>query len=99
MNEHGKSPDEFDDEELIRSEFDSIVSGLSLDESTPNTYLDDLENAERLEKFGGASQIDDDGFSQPIPPRANLFEQFRLAKIAVKRWFNRPFREDDGVNL
>jgi hypothetical protein len=99
VNEHGKSPDEFDDEELIRSEFDSIVSGLSLDESTPNTYLDDLENAERLEKFGGASQIDDDGFSQPIPPRANLFEQFRLAKIAVKRWFNRPFREDDGVNL
>ena len=99
MNEHGKSPDEFDAEELIRSEFDSIVSGMSLDESTPNTYLDDLENAERLEKFGGASQIDDDGFSQPIPPRANLFEQFRLAKIAVKRWFNRPFREDDGVNL
>ena len=99
MNEHGKSPDEFDDEELIRSEFDSIVSGLSLDESTPNTYLDDLENAERLEKFGGASQIDDDGFSQPIPPRANLFEQFRLAKIAIKRWFNRPYREDDGVNL
>ena len=99
MNEHGKSPDEFDDEELIRSEFDSIVSGLSLDESTPNTYLDDLENAERLEKFGGASQIDDDGFSQPIPPRANLFEQIRLAKIAIKRWFNRPYREDDGVNL
>ena len=99
MNEHGKSPDEFDDEELIRSEFDSIVSGLSLDESTPNTYLDDLENAERLEKFGGASQIDDDGFSQPIPPRANLFEQFRLAKIAIKRWFNRPYREDDGANL
>jgi hypothetical protein len=99
VNEHGKSPDEFDDEELIRSEFDSIVSGLSLDESTPNTYLDDLEKAERLEKFGGASQNDDDGFSQPIPPRANLFEQFRLAKIAIKRWFNRPYREDDGVNL
>jgi hypothetical protein len=99
VNEHGKSPDEFDDEELIRSEFDSIVSGLSLDESTPNTYLDDLENAERLEKFGGAGQNDDDSFSQPIPPRANLFEQFRLAKIAIKRWFNRPYREDDGVNL
>jgi hypothetical protein len=99
VNEHGKSPDEFDDEELIRSEFDSIVSGLSLDESTPNTYLDDLENAERLEKFGGAGQKDEDGFSQPIPPRANLFEQFRLAKIAIKRWFHRPYREDDGVNL
>jgi hypothetical protein len=49
VNEHGKSPDEFDEEDLIRSEFDSIVSGLSLDESTPNTYLDDLERIEKIE--------------------------------------------------
>jgi hypothetical protein len=102
VNEHGKSPDGFDDEELIRSEFDSIVSGLSLDESTPNTYLDDLERAERqegLQKFGDRRYNEEDGFAQPNPPRANLFEQFRLAKNAIKRWFNRPYREDDGVNL
>lgn len=94
MNEHGKSPDEFDEEDLIRSEFDSIVSGLSLDESTPNTYLDDLERIEKLE-----AQNLDEGFDQPNPPRANPIDLFRSAKVAIKRWLNRPYREDDGVNL
>lgn len=94
MNEHGKSPDEFDEEDLIRSEFDSIVSGLSLDESTPNTYLDDLE---RIEKIEGRNL--DEGFAQPNPPGANPIDLFRSAKVAIKRWFNRPYREDDGVNL
>jgi hypothetical protein len=94
VNEHGKSPDEFDEEDLIRSEFDSIVSGLSLDESTPNTYLDDLERIENLE-----AQNLDESFAQPNPPRANPIDLFRSAKVAIKRWFNRPYREDDGVNL
>lgn len=94
MNEHRKGPDEFDEEDLIRSEFESIVSGLSLDESSPNTFLDDLERVEKLE-----AQNPGEGFNQPNPPRANLIELFRSAKIAIKRWFNRPYREDDGVNL
>lgn len=94
MNEHRKGPDEFDEEDLIRSEFESIVSGLSLDESSPNTYLDDLERIEKLEV-----QNSDEGFAPPNPPRANPIDLFRSAKIAIKRWFNRPYREDDGVNL
>ena len=94
MNEHGKSPDEFDEEDLIRSEFDSIVSGLSLDESTPNSYLEDLEQIEKIE-----AQNLGEGFAQPNPPRANAIDLFRSAKIAIKRWFNRPYRDDDGVNL
>ena len=94
MNEHRKGPDEFDEEDLIRSEFESIVSGLSLDESSPNTYLDDLERLEKLEV-----QNSDEGFAPPNPPRANPIDLFRSAKIAIKRWFNRPYREDDEVNL
>jgi hypothetical protein len=94
VNEHRKGPDEFDDEDLIRSEFESIVSGLSLDESTPNTYLDDLERIEKPE-----AQNPDEGFAQPNPPRAHPIDLFRSAKVAIKRWFNRPYREDDGVNL
>jgi hypothetical protein len=94
VNEHRKSPDEFDEEDLIRSEFDSIVYGLSLDESMPNTYLDDLERIENLE-----AQNLDESFAQPNPPRANPIDLFRSAKVAIKRWFNRPYREDDGVNL
>jgi hypothetical protein len=94
VNEHRKGPDEFDEEDLIRSEFESIVSGLSLDESSPNTFLDDLERVEKLE-----AQNTDEGFAPPNPPRANPIDLFRSAKIAIKRWFNRPYREDDGVNL
>jgi hypothetical protein len=94
VNEHRKGPDEFDEEDLIRSEFESIVSGLSLDESSPNTFLDDLELVEKLE-----AQNTDEGFAPPNPPRANPIDLFRSAKIAIKRWFNRPYREDDGVNL
>ena len=94
MNEHRKGPDEFDEEDLIQSEFESIVSGLSLDESSPNTFLDDLERAEKLE-----ARNPDDGFAPPNPPRANPIDLFRSAKIAIRRWFNRPYHEDDGVNL
>jgi len=39
-----------DDVELIDAEFQSIVAGLSLDESTPNTYLDQL-NSQEEERF------------------------------------------------
>ncbi len=94
MSEHAISPDEFDEEDLIRSEFDSIVSGLSLDESAPNTYLDDLEHIEKME-----AQNLGEGFTPPNPPRANPIDLFRSAKIAIKRWFNRPYRDDNGANL
>jgi carboxylesterase len=43
--------DGFNERELIDAEFDSIVSGLSLDESTPNTYLDELDNFVDLDRF------------------------------------------------
>ena len=41
------------DSELINDEFESIVSGLSLDESAPSSYLDELENLDALEKYEG----------------------------------------------
>ena len=47
MSNEKKDRDEFDEEELIRSEFESIVSGLSLDESAPTTNLDDLDRIDR----------------------------------------------------
>lgn len=45
---------EIDDAELINAEFQSIIEGLSLDESTPTTYLDQLEyldNYAEIEHF------------------------------------------------
>lgn len=40
-----------DDSELVNAEFDSIVSTLSLDESSPTTYLEQLEAIDNSERF------------------------------------------------
>ena len=87
MSEPKKDPEDFDEEELIRSEFDSIVSGLSLDESAPTTYLDDLD------------RIDEASFVQPNPPRQTPRGFIASAQRAINRWLNRDFHEDDGVAL
>lgn len=43
--------DKVDDAELINAEFASMVEGLSLDESAPTTYLDQLEYLDRFEEI------------------------------------------------
>ena len=59
---------EDDEEALINAEFDSMVSELSLDETSPTTYLDELDRAS------------DDHFLQPNPQSPEL--DF-LARVAV----------------
>ena len=87
MNKDPLNPsgDESDEEELIRSEFEAIVSGLSLDESAPTTYLDELDRG--------------DHFTPPNPPSQTPRSFFFSAKRAVLRWLKRPFHDDDGVAL
>jgi hypothetical protein len=87
VNSGKKEPEEFDEEELIRSEFESMVAGLSLDESTPTTYLDDLD------------RIDHEGFVQPNPPRQTPRGFIASAQRAINRWLNRGYHEDDGAAL
>jgi hypothetical protein len=82
-----KEPDEFDEEDLIRSEFESIVSGLSLDESAATTYLDELD------------RIDQSGFVQPNPPRQTPKGFIASAKFAINRWLKRGDHDDDGAIL
>lgn len=53
-----------DDSALIDLEFDSIVSGLSLDESAPTTYLDELENLESIERY--------EGDNRPLPALSSI---------------------------
>lgn len=76
--------------DLINSEFESMVAGLSLDESTPNTYLDDLERE---------SVLDNNHFEQPNPSWLGLRNFFQSARIAVKRWLRHENNRDDGVEL
>jgi hypothetical protein len=87
VNNGKKEPEDFDEEDLIRSEFESIVSGLSLDESGPSTYLDELE------------RIDEKGFIQPNPPRQSPSGFITSAKRAISRWLKRGYHEDDGATL
>ncbi len=87
MSNEKKDAEDFDEEELIRSEFESIVSGLSLDESAPTTFLDDLD------------RIDEEKFVQPNPPRQSPRGFIASAKHAINRWLNRDHRDDDGVAL
>jgi hypothetical protein len=82
-----KESDGFDEEELIRSEFESIISGLNLDQSTPSTYLDDLD------------RIDREGFVQPNPEGQTPRGFINSARDSIKRWFHREDRDDDGAAL
>ena len=88
MSNPRPGPDEFDEEELIRSEFDSIVSGLSLDESAQTTYLDELDAIHDVNRF-----------IPPNPPRQSPRAMWRAVKRAVNRWFHRGYHEDDGAAL
>ncbi len=87
MNSGKKEPEEFDEEELIRSEFESMVASLSLDESTPTTYLDELD------------RIDEVRFVQPNPPRQSPHGFLASARLAINRWLRRGQHDDDGAAL
>ena len=87
MGNEKKESDGFDEEELIRSEFESIISGLNLDQSSPSTYLDDLD------------RIDDEGFVPPNPPVQTPRSFVQSARDAIQRWFHKTDRDDDGAAL
>jgi hypothetical protein len=78
----------FDEEDLIKAEFDSIVEGLSLDESSPTTYLDELDRFEEVNKF-----------TPPAVPKKKLRDQLREMKISFTQWRNnsRELPPDDGA--
>lgn len=78
------------DDELINSEFESIVEGLSLDESSPTTYLDELDAFDEANRF-----------IPPVPPKMSLREQYRQAKNSIIRWKNNRANEnpEDGAAL
>jgi carboxylesterase len=42
---------DFNERDLVDAEFDSIVSTLSLDQSSPSTYLDELDRFEEADRF------------------------------------------------
>ena len=85
-----ESEDSFDDKELIDAEFQSMVESLSLDESAPTTYLDELDAIERSTKF-----------SPPAIPKSSLINQIKDSLNAIVRWKNNRNNQhpDDGAAL
>jgi hypothetical protein len=81
--------DDANDRELINMEFESMVEGLSLDESSPSTYLDELDNF-----------VDENKFVAPTPPRKSISASFKSAVDAFKKWKDgKTDRDGDGVAL
>jgi len=69
----GESNSTFDERELIDAEFESIVSGLSLDESSPSNYLDDLDRVENATER----------FIQPDPILPKVDQTSRAALVGI----------------
>ena len=86
-NEPGKD----DEMDLINAEFESMVSGLNLDQSSPRTYLDELDEIEREEVAELYRKNQRSGFSKVS--RRGIIQ-------AIKQWWNRKDNnEGDGAQL
>ena len=76
-----------DEKDLIDEKFNALVSGLSLDQSTLSTYLDELE------RFA-----DDERFTPPQPPRFTVKKFFADGIKAVKKWKDNPRPDNSGLD-
>ncbi|CAN2205738.1 hypothetical protein MCEJIRE27_00866 [Candidatus Nanopelagicaceae bacterium] len=86
----GRNDGRDDDEmELINAEFESMVADLNLDQSSPRTYLDELEDiskAERLEIYN------------PPAIKRGIHGTVTHLLESIKRWWKKPPRDDsDGA--
>jgi hypothetical protein len=90
MAEPGRvNPSEDDERDLINAEFESLVSGLSLDQSSPRSYLDELD------------EIDNDSseklqYSHLPQDRRDLNQRITSALETIKRWWRRGNTDDNG---
>lgn len=85
-NQGHQDPDDENQRELINLEFESMVEGLSLDESAPTSYLDELDRFDKANSF-----------IPPTPQKLSFRESLLRAKISFKKWRNSANpRDDDG---
>ena len=66
-----KRGSDFNENDLVDAEFESIVSGLSLDQSSPTTYLDELDQIDQSNRF-----------IPPNPGKINLDQMQRSSAVA-----------------
>lgn len=75
-----------DEQELINAEFEAMVSGLNLDQSSPRTYLDELEAIDKSESH-----------QLYLPPTQKRGLRGTLLHFvaSIKSWWRRPDSHDD----
>ena len=82
-----------DEKDLIDEKFQALVSGLSLDQSSPSTYLDELDRS-----------VDDEHFTPPTPEKTSRKNFFQDSIKAFKKWKDNPRSDnsdldDDGAQV
>ena len=88
-------PSKDDEMDLINAEFEAMVAGLNLDQSSPRTYLDDLDEIER-EEADELHRLN----SSRTPKSKSWKSSFRSIPEAIKRWWDRKDRdESDGAQV
>ncbi len=76
-----------DEKDLIDEKFQALVSGLSLDESSPTTYLDELDR-----------RNDEEHFTPPVPKKMQLRNFFSDCINAFKKWKDNPRSDNSGLD-
>ena len=85
--------DEESERELIDAEFESMVAGLSLDESAPTTYLDELDAIDEEDSERSL-------YTFPVSERKSLQEKFTDSIQTFKSWWSRNNNDEgDGAVL
>ena len=83
---------EEDEMDLINAEFESMVSQLSLDQSSPTTYLDELDAIAKADS-------DKELYAFPAQSHKNLRQRILDSIQTIKSWWNRNDNEGDGAIL
>lgn len=83
---------EKDEMDLINAEFESMVSHLSLDQSSPTTYLDELDAIEKAD-------TDREIYAFPAKSQKSFRARVMDSIQAIKSWWNRKNNEGDGAIL
>ena len=76
-----------DEKDLIDEKFNALVSGLSLDQSSPSTYLDELDR-----------RVDEERFTPPVPEKTSRRKFFEDGIKAFKKWKDNPRSDNSGLD-
>ena len=84
----GRSDD--DEMDLINAEFESLVANLSLDQSAPTTFLDQLDEIANADS-------DADLYANPPQVKRNFHQRVEAIVTTIKSWWNRNNDDGDGA--